>query len=90
MENLSEHIDRNFGILDQASSPIFGGPGMLKLEFSANTVSQPAKDNVTRDYTPNSAPSGEPVTRDTPNNSKWYSIHQGGTGIRARNPGWGG
>ena len=34
--------------------PIFGElnfrPGMLKLEFSANTLSQPAKANVTRDY----------------------------------------
>ena len=27
LENLSEHIDQNFGILDQASSPIIGGPG---------------------------------------------------------------
>ena len=27
LENLSEHIDGNFGILDPASSPIIGGPG---------------------------------------------------------------
>ena len=30
LENLSEYIDRNFGILDQASSPIFGGPVLLR------------------------------------------------------------
>ena len=54
---------------------------MLKLEFSANTVSQPAKDTVIHDYTPNSAPSGEPVTRDTSNNSKWYSTHQENIGF---------
>ena len=49
-------------------------PGILKLEFSANALSQPAKDNVTCDYAPISAPSKGPVTRAMPNNSKWYSI----------------
>ena len=56
------------------SGQISARPGILKLEFSANALSQLAKDNVTRDYTPISAPSKEPVTRATPNNLKWYSI----------------
>ena len=47
---------------------------MLKLEFSPNTLSQPAKDNVNCDYKPISAPSMGPVTRDMPNNSKWWLI----------------
>ena len=50
-------------------------PGMLKLEFSATTLSQLAKDNVTHDYTPISAPSREPMTCDMPNNLKWYSMY---------------
>ena len=48
---------------------------MLKLEFSANTLSQLAKDSVTHDYTPILVPSRGFVTHDMPNNLKWYSIY---------------